>query len=118
MQELKPSSSRSSRNHPPRNQKPTEREGLADGIDRPSTDQCSNPAGGKQGSDDRASGSQTGTSGGVSGNKDTPPADGEWAEQIRERDELISTLKRQLTALGEQPIEEVVTLEVPNFLQS
>lgn len=39
-----------------------------------------------------------------------PP--GSWAEEIRIKDELISTLKRQLSALGEQPMDEVVTLEV------
>ncbi|CAM9753477.1 unnamed protein product, partial [Ectocarpus sp. 4 AP-2014] len=50
-------------------------------------------------------------SGGVSSSNAPVPADGEWAEQIRVKDELISTLRRQLTALGEQPIEEVVTLE-------
>lgn len=49
---------------------------------------------------------------GVSSSNAPVPADGEWAEQIRVKDELISTLRRQLTALGEQPIEEVVTLEV------
>ncbi|CAM9108270.1 unnamed protein product, partial [Pylaiella littoralis] len=39
------------------------------------------------------------------------PADGDWSEELRVKDELISTLKRQLEALGEQPMEEVVTLE-------
>ncbi|CAM9823867.1 unnamed protein product [Ectocarpus sp. 12 AP-2014] len=45
-------------------------------------------------------------SGGVSSSNAPVPAEGEWAEQIRVKDELISTLRRQLTALGEQPIEE------------
>ncbi|CAM9861254.1 unnamed protein product, partial [Ectocarpus sp. 13 AM-2016] len=45
-------------------------------------------------------------SGGVSSSIAPVPAEGEWADQIRVKDELISTLRRQLTALGEQPIEE------------
>lgn len=57
-------------------------------------------------------------SGGVSSSDVPLPADGVWAEQIRVKDELITTLRRQLTALGEQPIEEVVTLEVSLKIRS
>lgn len=46
------------------------------------------------------------------------PADGDWSEELRVKDELISTLKRQLEALGEQPMEEVVTLEVRKHSQA
>lgn len=55
-------------------------------------------------------------SGEVSMTKGSLPADGDWSEELRIKDELISTLKRQLTALGEQPMEEVVTLEVRSNL--
>lgn len=72
----------------------------------------SEPASGDPASSDRASGDPASTLGGVPTKDGALPADGEWAEEIRKKDELISTLKRQLTALGEQPIEEVVTLEV------
>lgn len=57
-------------------------------------------------------------SGKVSVSKDSLPANGDWSEELRIKDELISTLKRQLTALGEQPMEEVVTLEVRSNLSS
>lgn len=87
---------------------------MADGVDSSINGQSSI---GEQGSYDRASDRQACTSGGGSRNEGTLAADGEWAEQIREKDELISTLKRQLTALGEQPIEEVVPLEVTKHSQ-
>lgn len=38
--------------------------------------------------------------------------DGEWAEEIKIKDEQIRVLKQQLAALGEHPMEEVVTLDV------
>lgn len=41
-----------------------------------------------------------------------PCADGGWAEEIRIKDEQIRVLKQQLAALGEHPMEEVVTLDV------
>lgn len=40
------------------------------------------------------------------------PVAGEWAKEMRAKDELISHLTRQLAALGEQPMDEIVTLEV------
>lgn len=51
--------------------------------------------------------------------KDTVSIDGNWEEEIRVRDEQIRVLKQQLKALGEQPIEEVITLEVraPSMLE-
>lgn len=42
----------------------------------------------------------------------TRSGDADWAEEIRIRDEQIRVLKQQLEALGEEPVEEVVTLEV------
>lgn len=116
---LTPSASRSIPNSAPRNRESTEKQRLVDGTVLASSDQArSNPVGGEQASDFHASGGQAGTSGGVSRNEGALSADGEWAEQIREKDELISTLKRQLTALGEQPMEEVVSLEVSIHSQS
>lgn len=113
VQGVMPSASRANRNSGSRNRTPTEKR-PASGSDPARSDQSSsNPVGGEQFNDDHASGDQAGTSGGGFWNEDTLPADGEWAEQIREKDELISTLKRQLTALGEQPMEEVISLEVP-----
>lgn len=41
-----------------------------------------------------------------------PCVDGGWAEEIRMKDEQIRVLKQQLAALGEHPMEEVVTLDV------
>eukprot|EP00752_Nemacystus_decipiens_P016421 g14678.t1 len=112
VQGLTPSASRSNRYPAPRSQESTEKQRLAGSVDRESSDHAgSNPVGGKQASDDHASGGPAGTSGGVSRIENALPVDGDWAEQIREKDELISTLKRQLTALGEQPMEEVVSLE-------
>lgn len=98
VQGLPLSASRAKRNSASWNRTPTEKRRLALSSDRAS--------------DDCASGGQPGTSGGASRNEGNLSADGEWEEQIRAKDELISTLKRQLTALGEQPMEEVVTLEV------
>ncbi len=72
----------------------------------------SDPASGDPTSSDPASGDPTSTLGGLPTKEEALPAEGEWAEEIRKKDELISTLQRQLTALGEQPIDEVVTLEV------
>lgn len=99
---MTPSASRANRNSTSTNRTPT------DGSDLASSDQASS----NSVHSGQTSGGQAGTSGGASRSEGTLPAEGEWAEQIREKDELISTLKRQLTALGEQPIEEVVTLEV------
>lgn len=115
-QRLTPSASQSNRNSAPRSRESTEKQRPADGIDHTGSDRARrNPVGGEQASDDHASGGQAGIPGGGSRSEGALPADGEWAEQIREKDELISTLKRQLTALGEQPIEEVVSLEVTTF---
>lgn len=44
--------------------------------------------------------------------RNTAPADEDWAGKMRFKDEQIRTLKQQLEALGEQPMEEVVTLQV------
>lgn len=107
---LTPSASRANRNSESRNRTPTEKQRACGSSDQQAS---SNPVRGEQVGDDHASGSQAGASGGASRNEGTLPVDGEWAEQIREKDELISTLKRQLTALGEKPMEEVVSLEVP-----
>lgn len=72
-----------------------------------------NPASGDSANDgDPASGDPASDLGKVSMSKGTLPVDGDWSEELRMKDELISSLKRQLTALGEQPMEEVVTLEV------
>lgn len=45
-------------------------------------------------------------------------ADGEWADEIKIRDEQIRVLKEQLAALGEQPMEEIVTLDVSMLVLS
>lgn len=41
-----------------------------------------------------------------------PPGNTGWEEEIAKRDEQIRILKKQLLAAGEQPVEEIVTLEV------
>lgn len=40
------------------------------------------------------------------------PIDAAWEKEIEMRDEQIRILKQQLLALGEQPVEKIVTLEV------
>ena len=44
--------------------------------------------------------------------KGSPPVDGNWAEEIRTRDEQIRVLKQQLASLGGQPVAEMVSLLV------
>lgn len=47
-----------------------------------------------------------------------PPDGTRWEEEIAKRDEQIRILKRQLIAAGEQPVEEIVTLEVDIVFRS
>lgn len=115
---LTPSTTRPSRGSAPRNRL-TEQQGLTNGRERASGGPATgNPATGDSATGDLASDAPASDSGRASVSKGTLPADGDWSEEMRIKDELISTLKRQLTALGEQPIEEVVTLEVRKCLKS